>query len=132
MLTQELYDKILATSADLLTANDELKALARDHAVAECYYRKLKATNYLQFGGTIPERNAQVDLVANDAKEKAMIAEGLHSAKLEEVRSIRAVLSALQTLTHTDKTEMELAGRYEPVDKDERMAPDTYQVDVPF
>ena len=110
---EQLYESILATAAELRAANDELKALAREHATAETYYRKIKATNYLQLAGTIPERNAQVDLVANDAKEKAMLAEGLHQAKLEEVRSIRSVLSALQTLTHTETADRELAGRHE-------------------
>lgn len=94
-----------STSKELLTECDELARTARDYAVKENAYRLAKANAMLAAEGTVDVKKAQVDRVTERERLESHIAEGILDATRERVRSLRAVLSALQTIANSHKVE---------------------------
>lgn len=86
---------------------DDLATNARDYAVKENAYRLAKANAMLKAEGTVDVKKAQVDLVTEKERLASHIAEGVLDATRERVRSLRAVLSALQTIANGYKAEAE-------------------------
>lgn len=96
--------------SELLQANDDLKTAGKAWAVKENDYRRAKAVAFLnQSEGTIPEKNARIDKVCEAERLAAHIAEAEREACLERVRSLRAALSAYQTLARSNEVEAQLS-----------------------
>lgn len=114
--TRELNDELLRLSAALDTAVDSLKQAAHEYAVAESNYRDEKAAAWRTApAGTVPEREAHVDRATAEERRHRNLAEGDRLGWLEEVRSRRQQLSALQSVAAAVRGEVELAGRGEVV-----------------
>ncbi len=77
---------------------DEYRVLAVDAAQAEVDYKKAHAIAHLKATGTVSEREAQATLSADEELRKRRSSEAVRDACLEAMRSLRAQLSALQTL----------------------------------
>lgn len=104
-----LNEDLQSTSKELLSECDELATLARDAANKENSYRMAKATAYIKSEGTVDARKAQVDLITEKERLASHIADGVLDASRERVRSLRAVLSALQTIAGGYKAEAEFS-----------------------
>ena len=102
---KNLQEDLQATSKELLVQCDELAKTARDYAVKENAYRLAKANAYIRSEGTVDARKAQVDKICEHERLDSHIAEGVLDATRERVRSLRAVLSALQTIANGYKAE---------------------------
>lgn len=102
-----LNEDLQATCTDLLTECDEMPKLARDFAKKENDYRLAKATAYLKSEGTVDARKSQVDLICEKERVASHIAEGLLDASRERIRSLRSVLSALQTIANSHRVEQD-------------------------
>jgi len=109
----ELEEKLLAAVAELRDASDDLTTHARDWAKADHYYRHAKAVAYLASDGTVQARQAHVDKVCKEEREKAHTADALREAVKEKVRALQAEISAYQTIAGLIRAEMGLAGKYE-------------------
>lgn len=102
----ELEREMRSTSLELLKECDEQATKAREYALAENAYRMAKAQAYLKTEeGTVDYKKARVDIQTEKERLMAHIAEGLLDATRERVRSLRATLSALQTIAGTYKAE---------------------------
>ena len=104
-ILKNLNDDLESTSKELLAECDELAKTARDYAVKENAYRLAKAKAMLKAEGTVDMKKAQVDEICQRERLDSHIAEGLLDATRERVRSLRAVLSALQTIANSHKAE---------------------------
>lgn len=113
MTKQELEEKLMATIAELRDSTDTLTDLAREWAKADHYYRHAKAIAYLTSDGTVQARQAHVDKVCKEEREKAHTADALRDAQKEKVRALMAELTAYQTMAGLMKQEMAMAGQYE-------------------
>lgn len=102
---QNLNADLQSTSKELLAECDALAKMARDYAVKENAYRLAKATAFLKSEGTVDARKSQVDKICEQERLESHIAEGVLDATRERVRSLRAVLSALQTIANGYKAE---------------------------
>lgn len=101
-----LNEDLRSTSTELLSECDELTTLARDYANKENAYRLAKATAMLKAEGkTVDLKKAETDIICQKERLDSHIAEGLLDASRERVRSLRAVLSALQTIAGSFKAE---------------------------
>lgn len=110
---RDLVDELLRISKELDSAHDHLVQASRQAADTERDYRKMRATAYVRIQAkTVGEREAQVDLMCNQERHEAHLAEALKVAALEKVRSLRAQLSAAQSIASSVRVEAELAGRY--------------------
>jgi hypothetical protein len=121
MKLSELYSfdataaRIETVADDLMRANDDLRRAGRAWAESENDYRRAKATAFLNIEeGTIPVKTAKVDQVCDRERRAAHIAEADREACLERVRSLRAHLSALQTLANVTINEMRMADAPQP------------------
>ena len=81
---------------------DEYRVLAVEAAEAEVDYKKSYAMALLKADGTVAERDAQATLTSDEALRKRRCAEATRDSCLEAMRSIRAQLSALQTLARVE------------------------------
>lgn len=109
MLTQEM----LRLSKLLDQAHDELVAASHTAAEKEAEYRLLRAKAFTRASGkTVGDREAQALLQCGPEMQAAHLAESLKVAALERVRSIRAQLSACQSVATAVRSEVEMAGRY--------------------
>lgn len=81
---------------------DEYRALAVEAAQAEVDYKKAYAVAHLKATGTVAEREAEATIKADEELRKRRSAEAVRDACLEAMRSLRAQLSALQTLARME------------------------------
>jgi hypothetical protein len=87
-----------------------LAAAAKKAAQAEMDYRQAKSVAWLQAReGTVPERQAHVDAAVSDKRFARDLADGERVAALEALRSRRAQLSALQSISAAWRAEAEHA-----------------------
>lgn len=105
-LLSSMVEEAGRLSALLDSGLKALRDAARDYAVAEGEYRKIRARSLLEAGaGTVSEREAIADLSAADARLARDTADGMRTAALEAVRSRRQQLSALQSLLAAHREE---------------------------
>jgi predicted nuclease with TOPRIM domain len=109
--SEQLLDELVRLSGLLELATEELKTYAHDEARLENEYRKAKANSYLAASGTVNERTAHVDKICSHEREKYYLARASKEATLESVRSLRAQLSAYQSICASFRSEAELAGK---------------------
>jgi hypothetical protein len=101
--------------SELLEANDDLRSAGKAWAVAENDYRRAKAVAFLNLKeGTIPEKQARVDQVCERERLGAHIAEAEREACIERVKSLRAAVSAYQTLARANEVEAQLSAAPQP------------------
>lgn len=95
----DVESEILRLSAKLEHATDDLAALLQTEAGAEVAHKRAMAKAMLEAtGSTVSEREAQSILKCVDQLLDRRISEALASAQKELCHSLRAQLSALQTL----------------------------------
>jgi hypothetical protein len=111
----DLKNELHRLSAKLEFANDDLEEKANTWANAEHTYRKAKSAAFIRHQSdasgnkmTIPMTQAMVDRDCEDQRFKAYLARAQKEAALEKVRSLRAQLSALQSVTASVRAELEL------------------------
>lgn len=112
----DLNKKLFILSDTLTTAQQELKEAAIEWAKSENAYRQAKAIAYLtiksspeQHKATVATLEAMVDKTCADERQKAYIARAMKEAMLENVRSVRAQINALQSIAASVRSEMELS-----------------------
>lgn len=83
-----------------------VRGQASEAAQAENDYRKAKSVAWVEAPeGTVPEREAYVNGVTADARQRRDLAESLLRAGFEAVKSRRQQLSVLQTVVNADREE---------------------------
>jgi hypothetical protein len=112
----ELNHRLFTLSDALTVAQQELKDSAIEWAKAENEYRKAKAIAYITIKGapeqhkaTVATLEAMVDKSCADERQRAYMARALKEAALENVRSVRAQINALQSIAASVRSEMEMA-----------------------
>lgn len=106
MNAEQLENDLRATSKELLQECDEQTKAAREYATKENAYRMAKAKAFLKAdSGTVDAKKALVEQITERERLEAHISEGILDATRERVRSLRAVLSALQTIAGAYKAE---------------------------
>jgi hypothetical protein len=94
----ELNAAMRRTSADLLHACDELRDWAQNYGNAHGEYKKRWAMAFLASDlKTDGQRKAAADEATSDLLIASDMGASMSQAMLEHVRSLRAVLSSLQT-----------------------------------
>lgn len=105
---RSLRQDILELSDALTEAIGELRETSKDWATKDNAMRKAKAKAFLQANGkNKEEREAKADAFYEKERLAANIAEGEKNACLEHVRSLRAQISALQSLIYASRAENE-------------------------
>lgn len=118
-LPSDLNQHLLRICHDLQIAQQALRDDALEFARAENEYRKNKATAYLVAksanpAATIPMLEAMIDKECSRERERAFIARANKEASFELVRSLRAQLTAIQTISANLRVEKDLGYAGEP------------------
>jgi hypothetical protein len=101
-----ILDEMWQKSQELMEACDELARDGRDNAEKKDTLAREKAKAFLlSQGKNKEERESKADAYYADARKDAYLAEAAKEAQLEKVRSLRQVLSALQTIANSSKAE---------------------------
>src|SRR5579859_2187725 len=103
----ELNEELRRLSTEMDEAHKDLVKRNYDHALAQNEYRKRKAELFIQSTGTVDLRKAIVDEACEAERLDAYIKEGMKEAAIERVRNCRVQMSALQTLCHSVRIEIE-------------------------
>ncbi len=82
---------------------DEYRVYAVEAAEAEVDYKKSFALALLRADGSVAQREAEATLKADEELRKRRAAEAVRDSCLEAMRSLRAQLSALQTLARMEQ-----------------------------
>lgn len=110
----ELTAELLRLSALLDDALGYLRRSTVEYAEAEHAYREAKARAWIEVPpGTVAEREARINGATAGLRKTRDLADGMRHAAIEAVRSRRAQLSAIQTLSNAHREEAALA-RTEP------------------
>lgn len=99
--------QILDAARELTVAQDTLHDAAREAALTDREWRMARARAYVQTNGTVAERDAEVETQTGELRYAAKLREDLRVTALENVRSRRAILSALQSLAAMVRAEAE-------------------------
>jgi hypothetical protein len=117
-LPTDLNAELLRLSTKLEDATDDLQKHSQEYAANEYAYRQAKALAYIKFqndpgGGrrTVEMIKAVVDRECERERMNAYLSRAMKEAGLEKVRSLRAQLSALQSVAAAMRSEMEMAGK---------------------
>jgi len=88
----------------------ELIKQAREYAEAENAYRKAKSIAWFMApaGDTVKSKEAYVDRECEKERGRRLLAEGMRLAALEAVRSRRAQLSSLQSISNAIRAEADV------------------------
>lgn len=118
-LPEDLNRELLRLSGRLEKATTQLRRDSLKFAGAEHAYRRSKAQAYLTAKtsaekATIPQLEALVDKSCEMERAKAYVARAMKESSLELVKSLRAQLSALQSIAATVRSEAELASGPQP------------------
>ena len=115
VMPEDLESELRRLCLHLETSQGQLRSAGLYYAKKESAYRKAKAVAQLKADGkTVDDRKAQVDRDCGEERLTAYLARAAKEAALENVRSIRAQLSALQSIAASVRSEMELAGAPQP------------------
>lgn len=87
----------------------EYSGLAVRAAEAEAAYRVAYAKAFLAVTGTVGAREAQALVACESLLFERLLAEGVRDSCQESMRSIRAQLSALQTLAANERAALSVA-----------------------
>lgn len=109
MTLQEMVEEARRLSDLLEKGLKVYREAGEDRAEKERRYRKAKAEAWVQVEGTAAHREAQVDALTADLRYERDIAEGLHRAAWEAIRSRSQQISLLQSLLAAHRAEAEFA-----------------------
>jgi hypothetical protein len=110
LTTLEISNRIREVSGLLLAGCDEQRAQAVRFAESDRLYRIARARAYLQSEQkTVDAKKYESDLACEQTRFDALLQENLLQAELEHVRSLRSVLSALQSLANATRAEAEFS-----------------------
>jgi hypothetical protein len=111
LTTFELNAAMRQTASALLDANRSLRLWSRDYAKRHSTFKKRHAQCRLASERkTDDQRKAEADYETADELLRSDLADGMRQAELERVRSLRAILSSLQTEANGNKEEMKYYG----------------------
>ena len=106
--TKSLKDEIVRLSDELTEAISDLRMHSRDWAKKDNEMRKARAKAFLQATGkNKEEREARADASYEKERLAANLAEAEKNVAQEHVRSLRAQISALQSLVYANRAESE-------------------------
>jgi hypothetical protein len=108
---ERLENELVRLSGLLEDATNELRNKATSAAKLESSYRKAKAIAYLSATGPVAERQAQVDKICDNDRERCYLARAEKDAQTELLRSLRAQLDAWRTIAASHRAEADMAGR---------------------
>lgn len=116
MNPSEINNMLLEAADDLRRAHRDLEERSRMSAKADAEWRESRAKAHARTEGTVDERNAAVERETARLRYTAKLAEDLRVSALEAVRSRRSILSAIQSVAATVRSEAELlrTGDYAP------------------
>ena len=115
-MIDELQTRILDGIERLAEANNAHDAAAKEHGLAEHSYRQLRANAFVKVSLdkddagkklTDTHKNALVDIATDKAMLRVRLAEAEHEAAWELVKSLKAQISALQSLLNARRAEAE-------------------------
>lgn len=112
--SSDFQKEVARLSAELDRADTELRKSIVAYAEKENAYRLAKAKTFLEAEGTVDAKKAKADLLTADERVAKNVAEGLKAANLELIRSLRAQLSAAQTLAHSARVEIQALDTVQP------------------
>lgn len=92
-------------SSLLEAKTDEYRQFAVDAAHAEVAYKRAYAVAILRASGSVAQKEAEATLKADEELVARRHSEAVRDACLEAMRSLRAQLSALQTLANMEKAQ---------------------------
>lgn len=116
MYTDAIQEKILDGIEQLAHALNEQSAANTEYGIAEHAYRQARAEQFIKVSLekddngkklTDPHKNAVVDLATDKAMLRVRLAEANRETSQELVRSLRAQISALQSLLNAQRAEAE-------------------------
>lgn len=107
--TDDLTETMLEAIEQLQAAHADLEESGRRWTIAENAYRMAKAKAYQIAEGTVQARQAEVDLHTENERLACHQAEADKISALELVRSLRAQLSAIQTIANSVREEIGFA-----------------------
>ena len=110
----DLDTELRRLCGELDKAGNELRSAVHAFAQTENDYRRAKSIAFLNAEGTIPEKQAKVDRACETERLKAHVAEAEREACRERVSSLRAQLSAFQTLTRVQLAEADMSRAPQP------------------
>lgn len=106
----DVPDEMRRLSTLLDESLEQMRLQGREFAVAENLYRKAKREAFHRApAGTIPEKEAWVNGETADLRLRRDMANEMRTSALEEVRSRRGQISALQTMINADREEAAFA-----------------------
>lgn len=106
----ELANEMVRLSRLLDQGLQAMRDQAHEYANAEHDYRKATAEAWLLVpAGTVPEREAWVQGHTAVERRRRDLADGIRSAAVESVRSRRAQISSLQTISNAHRAEIDMA-----------------------
>ena len=115
-MIEQIQTKILDGIEQLALANNAHTIAAKEHGIAEHAYRQLRANHFVKVSLekddagkklTDTHKNALVDIATDKAMYRVRIAEAEHEAAWELVKSLKAQISALQSLLNAHRAEAE-------------------------
>lgn len=120
ILPANLNEELLRLASEVESASMVYRRHALKYARAEHVYRARKATVYTQLVAqdkerprkeqrTVPALTAEVDILCEQERLHAYLAEALKQASKERLESLRASLSAVQSVAAAVRAEMDLA-----------------------
>jgi hypothetical protein len=117
-LPTDLNDEFTRLSRRLDEAISDLEKAAVELAHAEHDYSQAKATNFLSHQSdsngnknTVAKIEAIVSKECSRQQLRAYLARGMEKAMAEKVKSVRAQISALQSISAALRAEMEFSGK---------------------
>lgn len=113
MTKQEIEDKMLAAIAELRQTSADIEHWAKHWTLADYAYREDKAKAYLTSKGTIPEREALVDVACGKQRDNAHTAKALWDAAKSKQDALKTEIGGYMALAGLMRSEINLAGRYE-------------------
>lgn len=103
-----ILEEIVIRSRELMAACDQLASDGRENAEKKDVLGRAKARAFLQAQGkNKEEREAKADAHYANERLDSYLAESAKEAQLERVRSLRQVVSALQTVANSTKSELD-------------------------
>lgn len=107
----EIHGSMLRVARRLHRTVEEYQALAIENAQAQHQAKQAQAKAYLEVEGTVDHRRALVEIQCADVNLSARIAEAQEFAARKLLDTLRAELSALQSIASAYRAEAELVGR---------------------
>ena len=104
-----LSEQVLSTIAQLHTEQNRYEKACREYAAAHVQYRLRKAQAIIKADGAMVLREAEAQTAVQEEHSAYVVAEGKRGAMRERILTLRAELTALQSLLATQRAEWNAA-----------------------